>query len=356
MKSNLGFFQPTGIGSLPHQKADEAVGFILANFSEVPFWPQLPQRDFRENMYIQYSEGLPGFTINEDEQTVYVDLSGEWLAQLESFYQAYLEGDDNFFAISLDYAQGFFEFLEEISRQEEKPPFLKGQVTGPVSFGLTVTDQNKRPIIYEETIREALVKLLAQKGAWQEKKFKEASPSSETVIFYDEPYLSSFGSAYVKLERGEVESMLSELRQSISGKLGVHCCGNTDWSLLLNSEIDILSFDAYSYSERFLLYKKETERFLERGGLIAWGIVPTLTPKPDQVLKETPESLANRIFKLMDELALAGIERDQLLAQSLLTPNCGTGSMKVGLAEKALKLTVETSSYLREKFGLGEEK
>ncbi len=353
MKNKLGVFQPTGIGSLPYRKAKKAVNFILDNFSEIPFWPQLPRRDFKENMYVQYSEGLPGFTVNEEEQKVFVDFSSDWLTQLERFYQAYLDGDDRFFALSPDYAAGFFEFLEQISNLKEKPPFLKGHVTGPISFGLTVTDQDKKPIIYQETARDVLVKLLAQKGAWQEKKLKEALPSSETIIFYDEPYLSSFGSAYVKLQREEVEDILSELRQSISGKLGVHCCGNTDWSLLLGSDVDILSFDAFSYSERFLLYKKEIKKFLDRGGLIAWGIVPTLTPEPEQVLKETAESLASKIFILVDELVNDGIERDQVLNQSLLTPNCGTGGMEIELAERALKLTVETSMFIRGKFGLG---
>ncbi len=348
----LGAFQPTGIGSLPHQKVNEAVSFILKTFTEVPFWPQLPRRSFKENMYVQYSEGLPGFVIDQSKQRVFVNLSEDWLTQIERFYQAYLEGDDIFFAISPNYAAGFFDFVQHISCLKQKPLFLKGQVTGPISFGLTVTDQKKRPIIYEETARDVLVKLLAKKGAWQEKKLKEVSPSSETIIFYDEPYLSSFGSAYVKLERKEVENMLFELRQSISGKLGVHCCGNTDWSLLLGSEIDIISFDAYSYSDRFLLYKKEINEFLERGGLIAWGIVPTLTPEPNRVLKETPESLASKVCSLIDGLSAAGIERERILSQSLLTPNCGTGSMEIDLAEKALKLTVETSVYIRKRFNL----
>ncbi len=352
MKARLGFFSPTGIGSVPHREAAEVVDFVLDNFLEIPFWPQLPQRSFKENMYVQYSEGLPGFTLNEEEQQVLVDLSSDWLGKLESFYQAYLNGDTDFFSVSKDYAAGFFEFLERIKNKEDKPLFLKGQVTGPVSFGLTVTDQNKKPIIYEETLKDALVKLLAQKGAWQEKKIKEASPSSETIIFYDEPYLASFGSAYVKLEREEVEGFFSEIRRSISGRLGVHCCGNTDWGLLLNSEIDILSFDAYSYSERFLLYRKEIARFLKRGGFIAWGIVPTLTPEPNLVLTETAESLANRLLLLVDDLLQAGIDREQIISQSLITPNCGTGGMEIVLAEKALKMAVETSNFIREKLGL----
>src|SRR5512135_408767 len=89
----------TGIGSLPHRDVQDALRVVFRTFPAVPYWPQLPRRDFRENMYAQFSEDLP---------TVSIDLPHEWigsivaedvLAQAERFYDRYVAQDPNLFAI-----------------------------------------------------------------------------------------------------------------------------------------------------------------------------------------------------------------------------------------------------------------
>ena len=102
--------------------------------------------------------------------------------------------------------------------------------------------------------------------------------------------MSSFGSAFVSLSREQVITLMEEVFAGIEGLKGVHCCGNTDWSLLLSTTVDILNLDAYEYAESLALYPDEVGAFLERGGIIAWGIVPA----SDQVLEETVDSLVER--------------------------------------------------------------
>ena len=99
------------------------------------------------------------------------------------------------------------------------------------------------------------------------------------IMFLDEPYLSAFGSAYTPINRDEVVGGLNEITQGIKSAnvlTGVHCCGNTDWSIFTEvPNIDIISFDAFGFLEKFVLYADNLGNFLKRGGVICWGIVPT---------------------------------------------------------------------------------
>jgi hypothetical protein len=339
------FLLPTGIGSVPFEDSSLAVEKVLSYFSEIPFWPQLPKRSFYENMYVQFSEGMPSCRIEPQSERIYFDLSGDWMSDVEEVILRKEERDVDFFQISPSYAEGFYKILEEISPL--KPSFFKCHVTGPISFGLTVTDENKRPILYHEVFSEILPEILNLKALWQIRKVKEFLPDAEVVVFFDEPYLSVFGSSYVSLSREKVVNSLKAATKELPALVGVHCCGNTDWSLLFDSELKIISFDAYEYFDRFLLYSSELKDFLERGGILAWGIVPTVTPHPEEVKKESLFTLRKKFESFLDELEKKGLERNVVLERSLITPNCGTGAMEPDLAELVFKLTREISMSLR---------
>ena len=236
---------PTAVGSLPHEDPKEACELVLKYLPQVPAWPQLPKRTFLENMYAQFSEGFPGIAL-EDER-VYVDRGRDLDPGLERLYVAYLENDIGYGATSPSYAAGLPQLIASLAPRPSSLVAVKGQVTGPISWGLTVVDQNRRPILYDEVLADAAAKHLRLKAAWQERELRKISPT--TIIFVDEPYLSAFGSAFVSLSREKVVQYLEEVFAGIEGIKGIHCCGNTDWSLVLSTSLDILNFDAYNYAE-----------------------------------------------------------------------------------------------------------
>ena len=129
----------------------------------------------------------------------------------------------------------------------------------------------------------------------------------------------------------------------------MHCCGNTDWSLLLATSVDILSFDTYEYAETLALYPEDVRAFLARGGLIAWGI----TPHTAAVWQETVESLVDRLHEAMDLLVRKGVPRDDILAASMVTPSCGVGTLDELAAERALELTAGVAKVMQERYGRG---
>jgi hypothetical protein len=74
--------------------------------------------------------------------------------------------------------------------------------------------------------------------------------------------------------------------------------------------------------------------FLEKGGILAWGIVPT----SQAVQKESVESLEARLMNLVEQLSAQGMDKQQILDQSMLTPSCGTGTLKKADADKVIEL------------------
>ncbi len=331
---------PVSIGSLPHQDPAEACAAIWACFPHLPSWPQLPKRSFLENMYVQFSEGFPGLVLEEDR--IYVDRRQDLSADLERLYRAYLGKDLDGYAIGDSYAAGLAEWS---GADFQRCRAVKGQVIGPVSWGLTVVDQDLRPVLYDEILVDAVAKHLRLKAMWQERELRRLHPT--TIILLDEPYMSSFGSAYVALSREQAIALIEEVLGGLRGLKGVHCCGNTDWSLVLSTSTDMLSFDAYEYAESVSLYAGEVRDFLRRGGIIVWGIVPR---ESGALAHETVQTLADRLLEGMGLLVNKGIPLDDLLAASLVSPCCGLGSSSLEETERALQLTAGVSEEMRRRY------
>jgi methionine synthase II (cobalamin-independent) len=332
---------PTAIGSMPHTDPEQACAQILNHLKEIPCWPQLPKRSFKENMNAQFSEGFPGAVLKED--SLYIDHAQDLSKPLEKLYAAYLEDDVDKYPVSPDYAAGLHSFL---GLQNLSPLAVKGQVTGPVTWGLSVTDNEGKAIIYDDALGEVVAKFLKLKAGWQEKNLSQISPN--TIIFVDEPYMASFGSVSVPLSGEKVVSLLDEVLAGINGLKGIHCCGNTDWSVLLSTKIDILSFDAYNYAQSLSLYPKEVKSFLDRNGVIAWGIVPN---DGQSLAKETAASLKDRLEEAMAPFTRKGIPFKQLIEQGLLTPSCGLALLDTTEASAhALELLAELSAKIRKRY------
>lgn len=331
---------PTVIGTMPHAHAQQATRSLLHYLTAIPAWPQLPNRSFKENMYVQFSEGFPGVKIEEEH--IYVNCSQDLDSALERLHTAYLENNDAQYAISAEYASGLYTFLNSTIHQ---PLAVKGQITGPISWGLSITD-GLRYIIYDETLAEAAARHLRLKASWQEKALSQISIN--TIIFVDEPYLSSLGSPFVSLSSEQVIALLEETLAGIRGISGMHCCGNANWPMILRSlPIDILSFDAYNYATSLAVYPAEVKSFLERGGNIAWGIIPN----DEEVLAgETIGSLNDRLEEAIAPFTKEGIHFNKLIEHGLLTPSCGLASLSIEAAEQVLEFLVQLSTKIRKRY------
>ncbi len=343
-------FLTTHVGSVPHLSL-EGLSERLVALLDIPAWPQMCRRTFHENMYVQFSNTLPAVVEDPAKEKIYFDTHEDITPALEIFYETILAEDVNAFALKPEYATGFFAMLEvlRIIGENGRSTWAKGQVTGPISFGLTVIDQNLRASLYDEMLADAIVKNAAMIARWQVRQLKSVRPN--VIIFVDEPYMASFGSAFINLNREQVIALLDEVFDAIHAEgalAGIHCCANTDWGVLLATKVDILNLDAYGYIENLALYPSDLKTFLDRGGAVAWGIVPN----NEEIFRVTPHGLVDRLrtgFNLISEKAAAhGVKMkpDEFKDHSLIVPACGLGSTTVEIAEKVLETLASTGEII----------
>jgi methionine synthase II (cobalamin-independent) len=165
------------------------------------------------------------------------------------------------------------------------------------------------------------------------------------IAFIDEPYLAAFGSAYAPISREDVISGLIEFAEGLSRDvlLGVHCCGNTDWSMFIDTPgVGLINFDAFGFQNKFILYSASLKSFLKRGGIICWGIVPT----QEFGAGENAQALTARLRQSIDELVKKGLEEKLLLESLMISPSCGLGTLEPQKAEQILRLLSEASAFI----------
>lgn len=343
------------IGSLPCTDVDKAMNLIKENFSEIPFWAQLSKFNNNENMTVQFLENLAGCRVNDNGESFLDSESDEFYSELEQLYLDFEEVISNKnlkvldkYAISVEYSSTFYRFLELVKTL--KPKYAKGQIIGPFTLATTLTDKTRKCAYYDPTLREVIEKHLTLKALWQIYKIKEVSPDTVPIIFMDEPSLSQLRtSAYITINPAEPVQQIKNISDIIK-KHGVisavHCCGRCDWENLIKSDCDIINFDAYSHFEHFVLFLDSIKSYVENGGRIAWGLVPTLNKSALEV--ETVTSLKNKFENIIKTLVDNNFSKDLLLKNSLISPSCGCASLTEDLAEKAMRLTKELSLRIKE--------
>ena len=334
----------TGIGSLPYKDIDAALDLIFKYVPHIPFWPQLPKRDIREGMVVQFSENLPCLRVSRDG--LFFSTLEDKEKELEIFYERIIAGDVGYFKISSDFALGLHKFYQRLKNSSSSDiEFIKCQITGPFTFAASVKDELGNALLHNPVFMQVILKGFIMKALWQIEFFKEFN--KKIIMFVDEPYLGCFGSAYTSINREDVVKGLTELTEGIKSEnvlVGVHCCGNTDWSIFTEIDtIDIINFDAFGFLDRVVLYADNLERFLKRGGILCWGIVPT----QDFSGCETADLLVRDIKDGIASLTKKGLDQALLLENLLVSPSCGLGTLDIEKSAKIFKLLSEVSSYLR---------
>lgn len=353
--------QTTAMGIMPHTDIQRALELVFE--MDIPYWPQLPKVTYYEDMYAQVSEGFPGISIDVENERVNFDTS-RFIEDL-SEYSEKMDNLENF-ALSPEYSVVFHKFLD---RELAGYPSVRGQSTGPVSFGFKIVDENLKPVIYNEDVKSLLYDFIQKKVNSQ---LEQMLPKNKNAfVWVDEPGLGWVFNSLSGYNDVQARYDYRNFMAGIEGIKAIHLCANVNLPYLLDLGLEMVSFDAYQIELMPKGYAEAVADFIKSGGVISWGIVPTNFGTLDE---ETPESLAQRTMDYWQVVCdNTSITAKQIAHQSLVAParcclknieveetlekgcddksgKCGISSIEERTVEKAFECLKQVSFILKDRY------
>ncbi|HUW65930.1 MAG TPA: hypothetical protein VMW83_14800 [Spirochaetia bacterium] len=351
---NIPPFSATGIGSLPYPEPGPALDLIFGTCPSIPHWPQLPGRGTREGMVFQFLTPLveTGLLVIQGDKARFVTSQPDWPQRLTEFYTLALAAEAGetaaleHFALPCEAATGFYAFMEELERRgTDAVTAVKGQIAGPLSAAFFLKDEQGKAAYYDDQLRDLVVRTLALAARWQAGVL--ARFDRPVMLFIDDPGINVFGqSSYITVTREMILEDFGRLADAIhaaGGLPGLHSCDAVDWSIPFQLPLAVVSLDNFNFFPSLLPFTGELQDYLARGGLIAWGIVPTFGPKVGQ---DDSQTLIARLAAQWSALVDRGFNLATLEKQALITPACGTGLLSPDQAEEIYRLTAAVARGL----------
>ena len=329
----------TAMAVMPHTDVSRALDVALS--LDIPFWPQLPNYNYYEDMYVQAAEHFPGIVLDLKQRTLRFDMD-KFIAEFEETMARFDEPE--LFDISKTYSAVYHRFLAlDLSDR----PAIRGQLEGPISFGFNILDQDERPILFDDTVRPFMFEFMAKRINVQLERLQKRNANA--FMFVDEPGLQFLFSALSGYGDMKAKADLDLFFSQVDQPRGIHLCGNPDWDFLLGLDLDVLSLDVYTNAEVFASYAGAIKRFIDRGGIIVWGIVPTGIEAFEQ---ENIPRLIDRLEEVWNVLASKGVDKHRLIAQGMLSPAtcCLVNPDKEKTVEKAFQAIREMALRLNERY------
>jgi len=333
-----GELSTTAMGIMPHIDIDAALKCALS--MDIPFWPQLPRISYYEDMYVQAMEGFPGIVVDEERCRIFID-TDKFMEDIPAYLEK--ENDPDFFRISDRHSLLYRRFLSQNFAAYKS---IRGQVISPISLALKIVDENDKPIVYNDEMRALVFSFIQKKVNVQYRELKIRNDNA--FVWVDDPGLEFIFNAMCGYGNIKAKEELTVFFENIEGPRGLHLCGRPDWDFLLSLNIEILSFNAYAFGDIFVTYDN-VRKYLEKGNIISWGIVPTYY---EEFSKEDVESISERLVNMWQVLEKKGIDREMIIENSLLAPaTCNLlNPDKTATVENAFKLLEAVSSHLRDRY------
>ncbi len=352
---SLGAFKPstrlpaplmtTGIGSLPHTQLELAMQQSLS--VDIPYLPQLPRKDPAELMIPQALEGLPGVSIDPDGGSIIALSTWEKGAREfdEKLDKAFESGRLSGFEPTAASTSAWRPFLWEV--EQRKLPIAKAQLTGPITARWAAKLDDGRPVAALPKLDKQIFRLALARSTAMARAIRERG--ARPLFFLDEPSL------YLLDRRHNPQHavVFEELRivilalQKEGAMVGAHCCGNADWSPVLKLGLNVLSIDARLSLGALLATADTFWSFVDGGGHLALGIVPTNLNSSFDV-----GGLVQAALALIKAHASQGDRQvAQLLGQSLLTPACGLALRTIPDCEQVFEDLQSAQRTLRTALG-----
>ncbi len=328
----------TAMGIMPHGDVGRALDLALS--MDIPFWPQLPRVSYYEDMYVQAMEHFPGAVIDEANQRIHVDTE-KFMDEIPAYLEH--ETETEHFTLSPQFSLVYSKFLAlDLSAYRS----VRGQLISPVSLSLKICDENGKPVAYNDEIRSLAFSFIQKKVNVQAEELRQRN--ERAFVWVDDPGLEFIFNALCGYDNVKAKDELTVFFEGIEGPRGIHLCGRPDWDFLFSLPVEIVSFNAFAFGETAATYDT-VRRFIEKGNIISWGIVPTYY---DEFSKEDVMSLAGRLESIWSLLENKGVDRSVIARNSMLAPaTCNLLNIdKTVTVDNAFTLLKELSIHLKERY------
>ncbi len=336
-------FTATMMAAVPYRDVDRAADIILECFPEAPCLPVMT-RSVRWLL-----EGIPCLVMDRERRIIYFDLSTERENDILEFYDRYEAQDLDYFATTSHTAPFFHRMIETIAQRRTRAlKWLAFHTAGPVLLGDTLKQADGTAAIHNETLRDVLIKGMNMKARWLERWIQSVIPDVQVIADLPETTLVTFTSSG---GTGSRESIVEAVNLSFAGLNSiswVHCCANIDWSLLIESDVQVINFDAYQHADNFALYANGLKGFLARGGMVGWGVVPVVK---EDLARESLQGLTDRLIDAVKTLVNQGIDEQHLAQASWVLPSCETVLLTPEESDRVFRLTRDIGMAMKERYG-----
>lgn len=331
---------PIARGLMPHASASAATRLLLAMTPDLLVWPRLARRNGQE-IDLRYSlAGFPGLVSIEQADALRISRAAAEIL-IDRLALAYLRNDLAAGTPSPDQLIDLAEFVRTAGLTE-RSRVIVCETLGPVSMAISLIDEHDRPLIYDPELREAIIHHVALRARWQVNHLKMYA--AEVVICLDEPMLDALDSPFCPLDRDEGLAMIDRVFSNLAGVRGLAPDGVADWSAVLDLPLDLVFCNACEHESRLLAAAHEFCAFIQRGGVIAWGIV---SADNMQLGDESIAACLARFDQLLGALEHAGATREQVLRAALITTSGSLAHVSIETAEQALQFCAEAAVQLR---------
>jgi len=310
----------TSIGSLPHQDADAAAALVLRCVPELPAAPQLPNRSPLEGMAVQWARAIDGVEVDPADGSISIRTRLDPLSCIDTTFDPIAHG-------------GLLAFLDVAAAQPMVPKRVKVQCAGPLTLAVALVDAGvDTDTAFALGARAARLWSRALQAL-----VASRLPEAALLCCFDEPALVRWNADadldVDLVDRETATDLLSSALVAPSCLTAVHVCGCGNLRLALDAGPRVLHFDVAALD---LDDAAPLSRYLEAGGWVIWGAVPS-----DRPVGEHAAPMWKALLDTWCELTRRGCDPSRLRSQALVAPACGLAGHGVSQAERTLLLARE---------------
>ena len=335
------------LGALPYETVEAATKMEAKLFEKMPFLARLPKIDADDDIINRTFENFPGVKIDKHEVILKITSNHykQRISKLEKAFNHPSLSDLELFGITAPFMEKYLQMIKKF-----EPPYAVINLLGPFTISQMLQNAAEGQMLIDKSYRKLFIQGICVKALWMIEKVKEMSPKTDTIIVFEEPLLGQLGD--IKRNNEEVTnelviamfSRVFEKLHEAGAVVGVQSLDKCDWKIPIAAGADLISFDAYNNPNNLTILPEQIVEFVERGGKINWGIVPTMNEAMIKSLNI--DYLTKRLLSTMEGLILAGVPEKYVYNSAMVSLQGDVDNLPILFAEKAIILATQLAKRI----------